>query len=168
MSIFSNKNSKPIPQTLNDCTKPESVVTTLYDWAVRLKTWGRYLFVALILIGIASTIIQIIPLIDGNEEMILPTLFSSIVIWTLSASIEYFVYHILSILITALASITYNTSVCANVALFENRDSAPPAEDYQQPFRPVAPHSATRKWVCPQCGEVLPTDIIRCKCGHSR
>ena len=39
--------------------------------------------------------------------------------------------------------------------------------------KPVMPlikptESVKGKWACPECGNVLPGDVVRCKCGYKR
>lgn len=35
-------------------------------------------------------------------------------------------------------------------------------------FVPVAQEKTVGKWVCPDCGDVLPGDVVKCKCGYKK
>lgn len=48
-------------------------------------------------------------------------------------------------------------------------------KDHYVPQKPVAPlfkpqeaQSNIGKWACPDCGNVLPGDVVQCKCGYRR
>lgn len=123
-SMFSGKGEKQIPKTLSECIKSDSTATDLYRWSERLESLGYILFIILILVGIISTISNTSAMVDLEEDMAFTTFFTSAITWTLYAFIEYCAYHVLSLLLRALASITQNTIISANVALLNaNADS---------------------------------------------
>lgn len=118
-NMFSRKTDKQIPKTLAECTKGVATVDNLHAWAERLENWGKTLLVLLITTGIVSTIIEGISIADIDEDQVFITCLSSIIKWGFYAFVEYCLYHVLALLISALASITQNTIVSANVALYE-------------------------------------------------
>lgn len=120
-NMFSNKTEKQIPKTLNDCVKADATVANLHTWAERLERWGKFLFWILIVIGVISTIFDTIDARDRgiDEELFVGVILTSAMSWALYAFIEYCAYHVLALLVSALASITQNTIISANVALLE-------------------------------------------------
>lgn len=118
-NMFSGKKDKKIPQTLSECTRADDTVSNLHIWSERLENWGQVLFVILIIVGIISTISATIEMADVDEDLVFSTLIGSAASWSLYAFIEYCAYHVLALLISALASITQHTIITANVALFE-------------------------------------------------
>ena len=160
--IFPEKNEKRIPKTLNECIKTNSTVSDLYLWAERVENWGNILLALLIIEGIIFTIVEVVSLIDVNESMIIPTIITSIITWGLYVFLAYCAYHIISLILHALASITHHTMISANVALFESQTSN------KQEEKTPAPQVSGGKWKCPDCSNTLPYDVIRCKCGYER
>ena len=122
-NMFSGKSNKQIPKNLEECTSPDLTATNLHHWSEKLENWGQILFIILIVIGIISTIIDTINMADINEDMAFATFLTSAITWALYAFIEYCTYHVLALLISALASITQNTIISANVALYESAKS---------------------------------------------
>jgi len=165
--IFPEKNEKRIPKTLNECMKPNSTVSELYLWAERVENWGHILLALLTIGGIILTIVEAVSLVDVNEDMIIPTIITSIITWGLYVFLAYCAYHAISLLLYALASITHHTMISANVALFESQNNSNTAEE-----KPKAPQQTPQKplgnWKCPDCGNTIPYDVIRCKCGYEK
>ena len=122
-NMFTGKSKKQIPKTLSECVSPDATATNLHYWSEKLENWGQILFVILIIIGIISTIVDTVNMSDVNEDMAFATFLSSAITWALYAFIEYCAYHVLALLISALASITQNTIISANVALYESAKS---------------------------------------------
>ena len=162
MSIFDTKDEKRVPKNLNDCIRPDGTVMDLRFWAEKVEEWGKIAIALLIVAGVVLTIAEAISLIDVNEEAIVPTVIGNVIAWGLSAFGVYVVSRITALLLRALASITHHTMISANVALLEHRKNTDPEEE-----KPVV-QSVTGKWACPDCGNVLPNDVIRCKCGFKK
>ena len=118
-NMFTGKSEKQIPKTLSECTSPDATASNLHYWSEKLENWGQILFVILIIIGIISTIVDTVNMADIDEDMAFATCITSAITWALYAFIEYCAYHVLALLISALASITQNTIISANVALYE-------------------------------------------------
>lgn len=167
-NMFSNKTDKRIPKTLNDCIVPDATVANLHFWAERLENWGNFLFRALIVIGIISTIMEAVAAGDIDEALIFPTILTSAASWALYAFIEYCAYHVLALLISALASITQNTIISANVALLE----ASQHHKSTEPEKDTLPEKdalllANGGWKC-SCGRVNASYVSTCACQRSR
>ncbi len=127
-NMFSGKTEKKVPKTLSECTQSDATVDNLHAWAERLENWGAIFFVVLIIVGIIATVVETIQVADVNEDMAFSAFLTSAITWGVYAFIEYCVYHALALLISALASITQNTMVSANVALYEAAKNAPASE----------------------------------------
>ena len=181
-NMFTGKSKKQIPKTLSECTSPDATASNLHYWSEKLENWGQILFVILIIIGIISTIVDTVNMADINEDMAFATCITSAITWALYAFIEYCAYHVLALLISALASITQNTIISANVALYEASknctDSTPqPAATQHTPIfsdkntdsysqtvnRTTAPDGM---WACKNCGTHNSLNYGQCKkCG---
>lgn len=183
-NMFSGKSGKEIPKNLSDCIKPDSTVVNLHTWAERLERLGKILFFVLVVVGFiasfmdASHAMQTNDYYNGGYEndstAWIVTFITSVFSWALYAFIEYCVYHVLALLIDALASITKNTIVSANVALLtesrteelrkENQDTSSAQENLEQPARYTTPS----RWMC-SCGQTNDASASVCRsCGKSK
>ncbi len=132
-NMFSGHTNKEIPKNMDDCIKPDSVSTNLWVWCERLEKWGKILFWILLIGGlilsISSSIVEKEVIIreatywsDAETEvrttfdfeLFIPLLLDT----ALYAFLEYCAYHIIALLVGALASIVQNTKISANVALY--------------------------------------------------
>lgn len=129
-SMFSQNYKKQIPKTLEECSQPDDTAFNLHFWAERLEAWGKFLFILIIIVGIIATINLAIDTDEDNVAMICVT---SAITWAFWAFIEYCSYHILALIIYALGSITENTNIAANVALYtaakEKGNTQPSSDD---------------------------------------
>lgn len=162
---MSKQRNSRIPNALEECTNTGKISSNLYHYALQLEKWGKRLFVILIVVGIIFTVVETVSLIDVNEELIIPTLISSLLSWSIYAVIEFFAYHILAMLIRALASITENTMITANVALWQASQKDKIVDDevvhtqecdvsakIPKEKVTIAPNS-DGSWTCPSCGQ---------------
>jgi hypothetical protein len=170
----------------------------LHAWAERLENWGQILFIILFILGIASTIMNTINVADVDEDMALVTCVTTFATWGIYVFIEYCAYHVLALLISALASITQNTIITANVALYEaakNTSGFVPVQTTTAPTPVAAPTPVTaptpvaaqtpvtnyynppvvktaslnNMWVCKYCGTHNKNEYGQCKkCGKFR
>jgi len=147
-----------MPKNLNECTAPDSTVTNLHFWSERLENWGRIFFGILIIVGIISTIADTAMMAETSDDLVFPTLLTSAVKWGLYAFIEYCAYHALALLISALALITHNTMISANVALLESSKTndyvvEPKSETEETTlFEEVETNTHIKIWNCSNCG----------------
>lgn len=125
--MFTGK-SRNTPKTLEDCTKAEQFSNELWFWSERIATWGRYLMIALCIIGIISAIAAGSETAEwlgessshGKTTMVdvFISAITALLPWGIYVVIEYIVCKMLSLMIGAAAAITQNTAVAANVALY--------------------------------------------------
>ena len=132
-NMFSGYNKKEIPKNMEDCIKPDSVSSNLWGWCEWLEKWGKILFWVLIvgglILSISTSIVEKEVVVREatywseaetelrktfDFEIFIPLLLET----ALYAFLEYCAYHILALLIGALASIVQNTKISANVALY--------------------------------------------------
>jgi len=106
--------------------------------------------------------------------------FESLLTWGAYASLVYFGLHVSALLVGALASITQNTIISANLALFEAKKNtsavaaAPSATPMQRPSSP--PNTYVNRtpppsgmWACSYCGTQNKNNYSQCKkCGNYR
>ena len=190
-NMFSGKTNKQIPTSLNECTQEDATVSNLHTWAERLEAWGKVLFWFLVIGGIVLAIIasiQSTEVVHGTYYQWTETettfnfalFFTSVAEIALYAFLEYCAYHVLALLISALASITQNTIISANVALYQaakdsdniqelNQENSPSqkifsnnrTDSYSQTInRTVAPDGM---WVCKNCGTNNSLNYSQCK-----
>ena len=178
---MSKHNNPRIPNTLEECTYTGATVSNLNHYAQQLEMWGKRLLIILIVVGIIFTIVETVGLIDVNEELIIPTLISSLLSRSIYAVIEFFAYHVLAMLIRALAAITANTTITANVALWEaSKKESSVVEvvpEHQQatqtadkPVKRTTPViNADNSWICPNCGQGNLNTRSSCwRCDHQK
>ena len=181
---MSKHQKSNIPNSLKECMQTDKVVVDLYDFALQLKEWSIRVFVIFMSIGVICTIVDVVSLIDVNEDAILPTLVTSIFTWFVYACIAMYACRILAMLINALASITENTKISANVALWEAakketcvadvepQQEQPKTEDAAAPK--VAPKAesvihADGRWSCAKCGQKNLSIRTTCwRCDHQK
>jgi len=127
--LYESSNKK-IPKNIEECIKQDLVSKNLWEWCKKLEKWGKILFWVLIIGGlflsINSSIIEEEIIVSSwvgetteiretfSFEIFIPLFLNSI----LYAFIEYWIYHIITILIGALASIVQNTTINSNIALY--------------------------------------------------
>lgn len=167
-NIFSNKTHKRVPQTLFECTQPDPTATNLHLWAERLENWGHILFCIIVFAGIFLSFSAALTAADEaryNEET--SAFFSAFTInallWALCAFLEYCTYHCIALLISALACITQNTIVTADIALFTALQQTGDATN--SPSIAHLPDNAN--FVCPKCNHpVQKGESACCNCGQ--
>ena len=127
--LYESSNKK-IPKNIEECIKQDLVSKNLWEWCKKLEKWGKILFWVLIIGGlflsINSSIIEEEIIVSSwvgetteiretfSFEIFIPLFLNSI----LYAFIEYWTYHIITMLIGALASIVQNTTINSNIALY--------------------------------------------------
>ena len=175
-NIFSGKTSKRIPQTLSDCVQPNPTVSNLHLWAERLENWGHILFCIIVVIGLLVSFYVASLAADeayGSEEGIAFVFAFSVsaLAWALCAFLEYCGYHAIALLISALACITQNTMITADIALLtalQQTDGASdgPANAHRQNETGTY-SSPSANFVCPLCNHpVQQSDAACCNCGQ--
>ena len=188
-NMFSGNTTKTVPKTLNECIQIDAVSENLWIWSERLERWGRILFYVLIIVGIIATCVtasetqelldevynDVSPFELAQAGIEIPSV-SDVVIdslwkWGLYAFLEYCAYHVLALLIGALASITQNTIISANIAVFQANASAPAAATSQPTNTPLGVRTIIEddKWICGHCKATNSMNYSQCKkCGQYR
>ena len=188
-NMFSGNTEKKIPKNLKDCYMTDKVSHNLWIWCERLEKLGEILFWFLLigglLLSITSSIIEKEVIVEEASylheaktelrktfdfELFIPLLLDT----ALYAFLEYCAYHIIALLIGALASIVQHTKITADVALYNSTKSENPINkphtEYQPPqstpTKTNSPGTAVNNWKCSKCGESNTPHALYCKnCG---
>lgn len=196
-NMFSGKSEKQIPKTLSECTSPDATASNLHIWSERLERLGKILFWLLIILGTLFAILSSVETVEvpgyyyskSKTTFHFEIFLSSMLQIGIYAFIEYCAYHVLALLISALACITQNTIISANVALYTAAMDIPHPETVQSTTptsAPKAPVFMDKKtdtfsqssdsttlpnstWVCKDCGANNSSNYGQCKkCGKFR
>ena len=194
-NMFSGNNETQIPKNLSECMKTNATVSNLHRWSERLEKWGKLIFWIIVILGIFVTIAEMIETQelrqayrDMMEQYIeLPSewevFFNKLLTWAFYAFLEYCAYHVLALLISALASITQNTIITANVSLFKasggsaasetapQTDTTPKSTINNMPPRTYnrPPTPRPNMWECKHCLTYNKNEYGQCKnCGKFR
>ena len=118
-NMFSESKHKKFPRSVRACMETDPVSSGLWDWAATVERYGKFLLVATIILGI----ILFLSALFSDERGQAGFAFKVILPVTVLVSIgEYLSYHTIALLICALASITQNTAISANMALYSAKD----------------------------------------------
>ena len=204
-NMFSGHKTKTVPKTLDECIQIDPVSQNLWTWAERLETWGKILFFIIIFAGIITTIVTGVETAEyletvehlkydyyDNEVIKQPSVFDVVVAsmleWALYAFLEYITYHALALLMGALASITQNSVISANVAMLDASTNiripkSSPSNNEEDIKRDAPSISSVKQqvsqipvkeksfddgsWIC-TCGRRNASYISSCACGKSK
>ena len=112
----SNKERK-VPDTLEKCLEVDPLSQNLWDWAENLEKFGAIILLLIIIAGIVFTGLAVVEAEDLGESSLWAGCLT-LLTWAFYAFIEYCVYHALSLLMSALATIVQNTTIAANIAAY--------------------------------------------------
>lgn len=166
MSMFSQIQSEPTCTTVDECVQNDKLSNNLWTWAHRLETLGMVLFVFLLAYGIyAAKQAAMVEEIVGFYYTRVETKFDSalflveLINWALYAFIEYCSYHVVALLIGALAGIYQSSKAAARLQEYHIRK----AEGTLEAGGESSPDAGEERWAtCPQCG--TPQHAARGKC----
>lgn len=148
---------KTIPTSFEQCTRVGEVPNALENWAANLRKYGRICFVFLLFASIIGTIVLCIMATDGayydNETDGMINAVASGISTLIFAFIVLFSAHAIALLLEALANIVYNTSVSANIALYEHRDEVPTEKEEETTSSDTSKSENSPFWNCPYCGK---------------
>ena len=128
-NMFSENAKKEIPKKLDECYKQDNVTLNLWKWSAWLEKWGKVALYGIIIIGLILSVAGAI----STKEVTYGTYYTytktetdfnflyfvtTIVSTVAYAIIEYVAYHILALLVGALADIVQHTRITADVALY--------------------------------------------------
>ena len=111
------------PATLDDCVRPDALSSQLWSWAQNLEKYGQWLLVLIVVGGILTSYFgaQVETSASSDPEFS-PILFLSSFLQTIVyALVEYFLYHVLSLLVASLAKLVHNTRTAARIAEYRAR-----------------------------------------------
>ncbi len=134
------------------------------ELVIRLETLGKILFVAIIVIGvitaITSSFYEDISIYSYRTETKFDwgMFFLQLMDTALTAFIEYCVYHVVALLIGALASITQNTRATARI--LEYKETVSKKSVMHETRYPQA-----GEWKCSNCGRINQNYVGTCGCG---
>ena len=173
-TMFSNMSQKKIPFNIKECMQTDPVSANLWTWCERLEKLGKILFWILIVRGLYNAIDSAITTTEVTHGTFYPyteteTTFDFMVFLTsaiatgIYAFLEYCGYHVIALLIGALASITQSNVITANVALLSNVQSSHP-DSSEKENSPISD-----RWQCEYCDEYNEKYLLYCKgCGKYR
>lgn len=177
---------KNIPNTLDACNVTNPQAEALAAWADRLKSWGMILAIILLVIGFFGAIGEAAMIWDYEESMLAALLafVGGMLSWAIYAFISYIAAKAVAMILEALASITQNTSVSANVALYtaakaqgtlsKEAPKAAPAAPKAAPAQPAVPASQATQvaedgsWFCSACGRRNAAERTDCWCCNTK
>ncbi len=199
MKSASSGNSKIIPENLNDCLRPDGISSALWAWSGRTLSIGKGLLFLVIVFGIINTVSVSITTysnveLTGDEDAAaVATVFAvltELLVCAAYAFVTYGLSHIVSLLVSAAASLVRNTNVSTNLALYGAKKKTgnafveeapkkkePPAKHTPEPVArtvPLDPQAFEEEFVdvvCPNCYEALSflrdTQSVVCpSCSH--
>ena len=173
-NMFSGKVKKPVPQSLAACTTPDPTPTNLHIWSERLETWGRVIFFLLVTVGAIVSFMSAFGAAAASYKSegsaFMGTFILSALSFALAAFIGYCTFHILALLLSALACIAQNTIISANVALFSAyREFGADDSILEEVPEALAEETQTSDWVCKSCGQHNKKTASFCvACGKDR
>lgn len=180
-SLFGEKEKMSIPKNLDECRTADTTARELWRIAEKVESWGATILFVIAILGLFSSLATNDFINDITREESLSGFFVSLIIWAIAAVIEYITYHLISLFISAIASVVQSTRVSAKVALYrasKDFDPAPLSGETQEASQPdqkrsgfankanienysrnmdapaVEPRQTnTGEIICPKCGE---------------
>ena len=190
-NMFSGGEKREVPKSFDDCLKPDNVSSNLWVWGQRIETFGKIIFVLLIIAGLIISIAISVTKKEAtyswqSDKTVFEykTFFQSLLRYAIYAFVEYITYHVLALLICSLASIVQNTRIAADVALYDSfnksvertNDSLRSSNNFDNSSNSNSPDNYTSsnritskyvtKVACPQCKYEQSADRAIClNCG---
>ena len=125
-----NLSKRTVPASVSGCLKQDKLSQALWQWAQNLENYGRIILLVLVICGCITTISTGMSTYDGlryDDNRGMATFLAAAVTalqWAFYAFLEYCVYHALSLLMGALASIVQSNKITSDLALYHaNRSS---------------------------------------------
>lgn len=165
-NMFRESERHITPISLEDSVKTDKVINNLWSWAAGLETLGKILFVAIIVIGVITAITSSfyeVPTKYGfgtNTAFDLGGFILKLIDCALYAFIEYCAYHIIALLVGALASITQHTKATAKIMEYNTLYKDQATQNVNQSY------AGPNQWKCSKCGRVNDNYVGTCGCGN--
>lgn len=182
MSMFSEIQSEPVCTTVDECVQNDRLSNNLWTWAHRLETLGVVLFVFLLGYGIYAAVqgamVEVVPYqwVGSETEFDFMVFLVGLIDWAIYAFIEYCLYHVVALLIGALAGIYQNTKATARLQEYQLRHlvmegavASESARSTETVPAQAAPSGSPRGYgtvYCPRCGRSQSNAREKCyQCG---
>ena len=160
--------SRP-PKTVTECYAVSRLSLKLLELGNDIKKYGKILCYCVIAFGvinalISAGVIEVFSYEDAMMETGFVMFLITLVTWGIYAFFVFLGYEILSMLLSAVATITQNSYVSANVALYEA--FAKGTDESSVNYNPNKQADASAEWVCKKCGTKNSPGVQMCKgCG---
>lgn len=110
------------PESPGECPQADGVAAGLWAWARRIQKLGKVLLFCILLAGLFSAIHKALCFdLAGAAGFRWLVFLSGLLSCGISAAIEYIAYHLLALLLMALAEITQNTRKTARMAEYHTQ-----------------------------------------------
>ena len=119
-----NRVSTNMPQSLDECIAPYPTTVNLYRWADRLKNLGYVLCCILIVCGLFNAASIADTMRAASKEAVFSALLPVIIQWAVYVFIVYCIYHVLAVLLEALATTVQCKVITTKVALYNANQKA--------------------------------------------
>ena len=165
-NMFFQNNQKNIPRNLEECYRQNDVSADLRSWGKKAEKLGKVLFIIIIIAGIivslatsitSKTVIKgsYYSYTDTETDFNFQLFLIKSVTYAIYAFAEYCIYHIVVLLMYSLAEIVQNSSITANIALYNSNGGNSEVSD-------EADSEKVHTWRCSNCGNITSTD----PCSH--
>lgn len=120
-NMFKKAQRDPVSKSIDDCIQVDELAKNLWKWASRLDILGKVLMWLIIIAGIIMSILSgsVIP-----EKFNFTLFFTSLYPFGIYAFLDYCVFHVLALLISALAGIYHNTRQSARLLEYQIRNDS--------------------------------------------
>lgn len=108
------------PTTIEDCTRQDTVIINLWEWARRVEIYGKVLMIGIIIIGV---LLSFTTSNDYTGEFSMTSCVTNIVTYGIYAFVEYCTYHVIALLIGSLARIVQSNRTMAKLMELEYRNN---------------------------------------------
>lgn len=174
MSMFSQIKNEPTCTTVDECVQSDRLSNDLWTWAHRLEKLGMALFVLLLVYGIYAAaqgaMVEEVHSWGVETEFDFMAFLVGLIDWAFYAFIEYCLYHVVALLIGALAGIYQNTKAAARLQEYQTRKGeGVPAAGVRKAEGTLAAGEKSSpeakedgRVTCPKCG--TPQHAVREKC----
>lgn len=120
---YQSQQKITVPKSLEECYKSDSVSDAIWNFGKRVERAGVILLVIIILGGLVLSFYNGYAMKEvSGEDFDSVAFFASLAVWGMYAFIEYWIFELVSKLLTGFASIVQSNKITANVALYNAKD----------------------------------------------
>lgn len=165
--MFKEAEKHVTPISLEDSVKTDAVIRNLWSWSSSIESLGKFLFWAIIIIGVITAVTSSFYEVSSVYNYRTETKFDwgmfflQLVDTALYAFIEYCVYHVVALLIGALASITQNTRATARILEYKETVGKDGVLGMNR-------EPKENEWKCSKCGTINNNYVATCGCGNTK